>query len=258
MQRLQDRAIDQAVGEYLIVRAAKSAHLIAPPREVAATLAGMLAASGGAARARGVLGLTLAEARRAATIAVLNKLLVNLRQDRHWLERDLAQSTVVYYVGSRAGLSPAISPAGDPGHVAPDLAARDLAGHTVVLSSLRGHPVVLNIWAITCPGCDDDLGLLQRFAARHPTVRVVSLDEGDDVQAVRAFVSGLRVTYPIWLDSQSIAEDLYCTTGLPATYFIDERGIVRDMSIGPLVDAETLDQRAASILPAPALQAHAP
>src|SRR5262249_43453817 len=123
-----------------------------------------------------------------------------------------------------------------------------LAGHTVVLSGLCGHPVVLNIWATSCPGCDNDLGLLQRFAESHPTVRVVAVDEGENAQVVGAFLHGLGVTYPIWLDGSSMAEDLYSTTGLPATYFIDTQGKVRDMNIGPLVDEETLEGRAASLL----------
>ena len=82
----------------------------------------------------------------------------------------------------------------------------------------------------------------------HPDVRVVALDEGDALQFVHAVVKGMGLTYTVWRDPDGSTQDLYNTTDLPCTYFIDRQGIVRDMNIGPMVDESTVDARAASII----------
>lgn len=248
-QHIEDRAVDQAIGDYLIVREARRRQLVASPRDVSRTLAGLILAAGGATQAHAKWGLSMTDLRRVATLQVLNLRLVSLSHDRYWMEHAAAVATVVYFVGSRAGRAPDMYPAGDPGHPAPAFVAVDLAGHTTALANLAGSPVVLTLWNVACITCLSELALLQQFAQSHHDVRVIALDEGDSVRAIRTYVRGMAITFSIWRDPDSVVQDLYASTGLPSTYFVDPTGTVRDMNIGPMIDAATINARAASIMP---------
>jgi thiol-disulfide isomerase/thioredoxin len=246
-QRIEDRAIDQAIGEYLILREARRSHVTAPPRDVSRTLEDLILAAGGTAAARARWGLSVADLRRVAMLQVLNLRLVSVRHDRYWMEHQIDAAAVVYFVGSRAGRSPSHYPAGDPGHPAPSFVAIDLSGHTYALANLAGSPIVLTMWNAACIDCRPELALLAQFAHSHRAVRVVALDEGDSAATIETYLRGIAMTFSIWRDPEGATEDLYDTTGLPCTYFIDRAGIVRDMNIGPMIDMATLDDRAASI-----------
>ena len=243
--RIEDRAVDQAIGEYLIVRAARRAHLSASELAVRETTRRMLASAGGPGQAQARWGITPRDVRRAATLRVLDGLLTRLKNDRHWLDRAARDARIVYYVGSRTGQADGPIVTTLLGHLGPGFVARDLKGRTVALADLAGQPVVLTLWATHCLWCGDDLVVLQEFAWRHRGVRVVAVDQGDSPAAVRAYLRGAILTLAVWLDEGSVSGGLYAPIGYPATYFIDRTGIVRDVVLGPLVDRRDLENRAA-------------
>jgi cytochrome c biogenesis protein CcmG/thiol:disulfide interchange protein DsbE len=139
----------------------------------------------------------------------------------------------------RAGtLTPAPAPV--VGAPAPDFSLPDPAGKTAALSALRGTAVVVNFWATWCDPCRTELPLLDRIAAEHAGALVVlGVEAGDPEADVRAFAADLNLSaLRILTDPAGRVRDLYLVRGLPTTFFVDGRGIVRRIKIGVLDSAE--------------------
>src|SRR5690606_9627000 len=85
------------------------------------------------------------------------------------------------------------------GDVAPDYGAPTLGGDTIRLESLRGSPVLLNVWATWCPPCREEMPALQelheRYADRGLRVVGVSVDSRGAEAAIRQFLDEGGLTF---------------------------------------------------------------
>lgn len=106
----------------------------------------------------------------------------------------------------------------------------------LTLSSLRGKPVVLNIWASWCVPCREEAPLLERAYKRWrgQGLVVLGIDQQDVERDALAFVRRYRITYPSVRDGEGTVPARYGATGVPETFFIDRRGRVVDYVSGPL------------------------
>lgn len=143
-------------------------------------------------------------------------------------------------------LSPAPKPASglsstDPllGHTAPNFTLSMLSAHgasMLSLASLKGKPVMLNMWNSTCVPCIAEAPLLQQQWTQAKSQGVVFL--GVDYQDVPSdglhFLSQYNVTYPNVLDATGSVAINYGVTGTPETFFINRQGIVVAHVIGEL------------------------
>jgi peroxiredoxin len=135
------------------------------------------------------------------------------------------------------------------GHPAPDLILTTLAGETFSLTALRGTPVVLNFWATWCPPCRAELPELQAATLRLAgQVVIAGVNQAESPGDVQAFVAQMGLTFPIPLDENAAASRLYAVRSLPTTFFIDRRGIIRQIQLGPVTEA-TFAQMLDSIYP---------
>lgn len=145
----------------------------------------------------------------------------------------------------------ACSPSPDPGPVvgspAPPYGAGALAGDSLTLADLRGKVVLLNFWATWCEPCRHETPYLQRLhssrSADGLAIVGVSMDSGEARAEVVSFVREFGVTYPILLDPGMRGMDRYRVLGLPASFLVDRKGILRWMRFGPVseTDKEFLD-----------------
>jgi cytochrome c-type biogenesis protein len=139
-------------------------------------------------------------------------------------------------------------PFGRVGEQAPAYAARTIAGDTVRLSDLRGHPVLLNVWATWCIPCRKELPELQalhtQLAPRGLQVVGVSVDEGNDDNAVRDFARAFGITYTIVRDPATVIYSAFAIPGVPATFLIDRTGKVAWRIMGPFSATDTRLQAA--------------
>jgi peroxiredoxin len=122
------------------------------------------------------------------------------------------------------------------GSSAPDFTLPSLAGDgDVALSALRGRVVLLNFWATWCAPCEDEMPAMQRLheglAGQGFELIAVSVDTGD--AEVRAFRDRLGLTFPILLDPQRKASNLYQTFRYPESFLIDKSGKVVERYVGP-------------------------
>jgi cytochrome c biogenesis protein CcmG/thiol:disulfide interchange protein DsbE len=122
------------------------------------------------------------------------------------------------------GLDPAAVPVAD--RPAPDFTVRDTADNTVRLSEMRGKVVLLDFWATWCGPCRAAVPHLQALHVKHVKagLRVVGLNNREDVEAVRAFEERYKLTYTGGLDSDGAVASAYGVQGLPTLVLIDRGG----------------------------------
>jgi cytochrome c biogenesis protein CcmG/thiol:disulfide interchange protein DsbE len=94
------------------------------------------------------------------------------------------------------------------------------------LAALRGHPVVVNVWASWCEPCRMEFPYLQRLSAKYgKRVAFVGVDTNDNDAAARTFLGEFPLPYPSYTDpDKDIAQSVGATVGLPDTAYYDARG----------------------------------
>ena len=134
----------------------------------------------------------------------------------------------------------------------PDLTGTTLGGTTFTLSSLKGHVVVLNVWASWCEPCRTESPVLAS-AARATSgegVRFVGIDEQDRADAARSFSVSAGTTYPHVVDDNGsllTSLRLVPSSGIPSTLVLDNSGRVAARVIGA-VDAATFEALVRSVI----------
>lgn len=100
----------------------------------------------------------------------------------------------------------------------------------ISLSSLRGHPVILNFWSESCQPCLSEVPYLRSIYARYSaqgTFTLLGINQSDPREDIKTFGQTYHVNYPLLYDAGSSVNVAYNVTSLPQTYFIDSAGIVR-------------------------------
>lgn len=108
-------------------------------------------------------------------------------------------------------------------------------GEPYSLTSDRGSVVVLDVWATWCEPCRDALpfyeNLAREYAGRGLKVYALSVDE--DPRAIAPFLQETKVGLPVLLDENAqVAERTLKVKGMPTTFYIDRRGVVRHFEEG--------------------------
>jgi cytochrome c biogenesis protein CcmG, thiol:disulfide interchange protein DsbE len=113
-------------------------------------------------------------------------------------------------------------------------------GQRVSLDKLRGRPVVLNFWASWCGPCKMEHPVLEwgarEFGNQASFLGVVFEDTEDNA---RQFLANMGASFPQLSDPLSRMAVDYGVAGVPETYFIDARGIIRGKHVGP-IDPQSL------------------
>ena len=119
----------------------------------------------------------------------------------------------------------------------PDIRFIDGAGQSRSLADLRGHPLVLNIWATWCVPCRQEMPTLERLQAalKGSDTLVVPLSiDSKGRPAVAAFYREIGITsLGTYVDQSGDATHLLGISGIPTTLMIDRDGREIGRKIGP-------------------------
>lgn len=93
------------------------------------------------------------------------------------------------------------------------------------IATLRGHPVVVNVWASWCGPCRFEFPHFQQAAADYgKRVAFLGIDSQDSDDAASTFLAEAPVPYPSYEDPSGDVADTTDAFSLPATAFYDEEG----------------------------------
>lgn len=110
------------------------------------------------------------------------------------------------------------------------------------IAPATGEVWVLNVFASWCAPCRTELPVLGQLASQGG-VRVVGLDYRDTPELGLAFLKRHGNPYALtWRDPEGKGSLAWGVTGVPETFVIDRRGIVRLRHTGP-VTADDLNKR---------------
>ena len=146
------------------------------------------------------------------------------------------------------GCSREAPPRVEIGAPAPRYAATTLAGDSASTSALEGKVVLLNVWATWCAPCRAEIpyleSLYERYRGQGLEIIGVSVDARGQESAIQEFAKAFRMTYPIWRDPDERVQSLYLALGVPSSYLIDRRGILRWRRLGTIHESDTTLTRA--------------
>ncbi|MBI5204427.1 MAG: redoxin domain-containing protein [Nitrospirae bacterium] len=144
-------------------------------------------------------------------------------------------SLIVYFISQRdTGKKEPIAAIGLP---APNLEVADAAtGRTLSSSDFKGRVLFINFWATWCQPCREEMpsieGLFKHFMDNKDFVMLTILFR-DDPQTGINYLKQNRFNFPLMLDMGGQAARVYGLTGVPETYIVDKKGILREKIIGP-------------------------
>ena len=148
-----------------------------------------------------------------------------------WLTRATANETTQGYIT-----------APQKGFLSPNFSLSTTDGELITLSDLRGHAVLLNIWASWCSPCRAEMPVMERTYQDKKSegylVLAVNATNQDDPKEAITFANENGITFPILLDHQGEVSKLFLVRALPTSFFIDRQGIIQEVVVGgPMSEA---------------------
>lgn len=119
--------------------------------------------------------------------------------------------------------------------LAPELQARDLTGAPKTLADYRGKVVLLNFWASWCPPCLREMPSMERLRMKMTgrPLAIVALDSAETPAEVNAYLSRMKLGFPILLDPDGSNTKRWKVFALPTSFLLDAEGRVRYVLTGP-------------------------
>jgi len=125
----------------------------------------------------------------------------------------------------------------------PDFTVFDQSGKAVRLSQYFGKPIVLSFWATWCHYCKEGMPSFQKAYENYPDIQFLMINatdgDGETVEKASEYIRERGYSFPVLFDKERAAVMTYGVSGLPLTFFIDEKGQLVTYANG-MIDYDTL------------------
>jgi thiol-disulfide isomerase/thioredoxin len=114
------------------------------------------------------------------------------------------------------------------GQPLPDVVMAGLNGPRRSISSYRGHPLIINVWASWCGPCRAESASLERLAWGEAGSRyvVIGISIDDDRDAALNWLRYSNATVSHYIDSRLTLEHMLGASSIPLTVLVDAGGRV--------------------------------
>lgn len=114
------------------------------------------------------------------------------------------------------------------GGVLRDVAIQGLLGPSRKLFSLRGKPLIINVWASWCGPCREEMGSLERLSRRFwdGELNVIGISTDDYRDRAETFLRRSGITFANFIDQKLVLENMLGANKLPLTVLVDAQGRV--------------------------------
>lgn len=117
-----------------------------------------------------------------------------------------------------------------------DLPSLEHESQRIDVSRLSGHVALVNVWASWCVACRGEVSVIADISQR-TGVPVLGLDYKDERDDARRWLRRYGDPFAlIAFDAQGQTGIDWGISGVPETFVIDEKGIIRDKIVGPVTD----------------------
>ena len=147
---------------------------------------------------------------------------------------------------SRLGIKETPNPDGLPigseiGYLAPDFRLETEEGEVVVLSDFRGRPVFINFFAVWCGPCRFEMPEIESvYNSLGDDLVVLTVDVRESAERVKAYKELLGLTMPTVMDTHRQVATAYQVPGLPWTFLLDDKGVVRHIKFGAFLNRDQI------------------
>ena len=118
---------------------------------------------------------------------------------------------------------------------APDFSVRTLEGKQIKLTEFKGKVVLLNFWATWCPPCRAEMPSIETLYQRYKpkaSFQILAVSVQEEPSVVKTFLEQNPYSFPIALDPNGEAAQLYGIRGIPTTFIIDQKGTLQGALVG--------------------------
>ena len=117
----------------------------------------------------------------------------------------------------------------EEGNMAPDFTLENMDGEEVKLSDYKGKTIVLNFFGVWCPWCIKEMpGFMRAYSDyKDKNTEFLIVDVGDDKDKIKKYIDENKFDMNIVLDTKQKASQKYRVNSFPATFIIDEEGIIQ-------------------------------
>lgn len=130
----------------------------------------------------------------------------------------------------------------DEGNQLPDLSLVTITDGASDLDLREtGRDRVLNLWAIWCAPCREELPVFDEVAGLSDSVDVIGINVGDSEADAQSLVDELGLTFQQVLDPASRVRTELRITGMPATIFVSASGDVVSIHNGEVDRSELIE-----------------
>jgi peroxiredoxin len=98
----------------------------------------------------------------------------------------------------------------------------------------KGPAVIVHFWTGTCRSCLREMPIIETLYQQYKDkdVLVYAVNIGEPESNVKDFVKKLKITFPILLDADMKVSGQFGVSGIPRTFFIDRKGMLRKKLLG--------------------------